>query len=88
MASQIANVRIVAHINENIEATRHWPLRGESTGNRWIPSQRASNTENIPFDDIVIKPLQSESRTNGLHSSLKIVYYQVSIVYWIIHIFP
>ena len=23
--------------NENITATRHWPLWGESTGNRWIP---------------------------------------------------
>ena len=31
----------------NIKAPRHWPLWGESTGDRWFPSQRASNTENV-----------------------------------------
>ena len=43
MASQIAGVSIVcsticsgAH-QKNIEALRHWPLWGESTGVRWIP---------------------------------------------------
>ena len=28
---------IQSHIKENIKAPRHWPLWGESTGNRWIP---------------------------------------------------
>ena len=27
-----------AHIKENIKAPRHWPLYGEFTGDRWIPS--------------------------------------------------
>ena len=26
-----------AHIKENIKTPRHWPLSGESTGDRWIP---------------------------------------------------
>ena len=28
---------VQAQIKENIKAPRHWPLWGESTGNRWIP---------------------------------------------------
>ena len=31
----------------NIKAPRHWPLCGEFTGDRWIPSQMASNAENV-----------------------------------------
>ena len=38
---------VQAQIKENIKAPRHWPLCGEFTGDRWIPSQRASNAENI-----------------------------------------
>ena len=38
---------IRAHIKENIKAPRHWPLCGEFTGDRWIPAQLASNTENV-----------------------------------------
>ena len=38
---------IQAQIKENIIAPRHWPLCGESTGDRWIPAERASNTENV-----------------------------------------
>ena len=43
MASQITGVSIVGSTvcsgedKENIKAPRHWPLRGESTGDRWIP---------------------------------------------------
>ena len=43
MASQITGVSSVGSsvcsctIEENIEATRHWLLWGESTGNQWIP---------------------------------------------------
>ena len=43
MASQVTGVSIVyskifqAQIKENIKAPRHWPLWGESTGDRWIP---------------------------------------------------
>ena len=37
----------LAQIKENIKALRHWPLWGESTGDRWIPLKRASNAENV-----------------------------------------
>ena len=53
MASQITGVFIVcstvvqAQIKENMKARRHWPLCGEFTGDRWIPAQKASNTENV-----------------------------------------
>ena len=36
---------VQAQMKENTKAPRHWPLWGESTGDRWIPSQRASNAE-------------------------------------------
>ena len=38
---------IQAQIKENIKALRHWPLWGEFTGDRWNPTQRASNAENV-----------------------------------------
>ena len=38
---------VQAQIKENIKAPRHLPLYGEFTGDRWIPAQRASNTENV-----------------------------------------
>ena len=52
MASQTTGVSIVqpfvqARIKENIKASRHCPLWGESTDQRWTPSQRANNAENI-----------------------------------------
>ena len=54
VASQITGVSIFlpnhvfqAQIKENIKAPRHWPLLGDSTGDRWISSQRASNAENV-----------------------------------------
>ena len=37
---------VQVQINENIKAPCHWLLWGESTDDRWIPSQRASNAEN------------------------------------------
>ena len=54
MASQNSKASIViaqpfvqAQIKENIKAPRHWPLWGESTGDWWFPSQRASNAKNV-----------------------------------------
>ena len=38
---------VPAQIKENIKAPRHWPLRGE------FPAQRASKSENVPFDDVI-----------------------------------
>ena len=38
---------VQAQIKENIKATRHWLLRGDSNYDRCIPSQRASNAENF-----------------------------------------
>ena len=43
VAFQITNLSIVnstvysVQIKESIKAPRHWPLRGEFTGDRWIP---------------------------------------------------
>ena len=44
IASQITSLMIVfstvyseTQIKENIKASRHWPLCGEFTGDRWIP---------------------------------------------------
>ena len=34
-------------IKEDIKVPRQWPLWGESTDDRWFPSQRGSNAENI-----------------------------------------
>ena len=42
---------VKAHIKENIKAPRHWPLWGESTGDRWIPFTKGSNPEN---DDVIM----------------------------------
>ena len=33
----LLNLLFKAQIKENIQATRHWPLWGEFTGDRWIP---------------------------------------------------
>ena len=49
---------VQAHREENINALRHWPLWWESTGDRWILAQRASDAEMFPFDDVFVsKPL-------------------------------
>ena len=36
-----------AQIKQSIKARRHWPPWGESTGDRCIPSQEASNGKNV-----------------------------------------
>ena len=33
----LAQSFVQAQIKENVKAPRHWPLWGESTGDRWIP---------------------------------------------------
>ena len=38
---------VQVQIKENIKVPYHWPLWGESTGHRWLPSQRASYVENV-----------------------------------------
>ena len=35
---RLLNRLFKAQINENIKDPRHWPLWGEFTGDRWIPS--------------------------------------------------
>ena len=50
IVSQITSLTIVystvnepfiqAQIKENIKVPRHWPLCGEFTGGRWIPSTK------------------------------------------------
>ena len=38
---------VQAQIKESIKAPLHWPLWGESTGDRWIPLTKGSNAENV-----------------------------------------
>ena len=68
MASQITGVPsfaelystvafVLVHIKEAIKASRHWPMRWESTVTGGFPSQRASNAEMFPFDDVIMKSI-------------------------------
>ena len=41
-----------AQIKENIKAPRHWPLWGESTGDRWIPCIKCQLRRK--FDDVIM----------------------------------
>ena len=43
----LAQPLVQAQIKENIKAPCHWPLRGESIADRWIPHTRASYAENV-----------------------------------------
>ena len=43
---------VQAQIKEKIKTPRHWPLWGETTGDRWFPSQRANNAVMFPFHDV------------------------------------
>ena len=46
---------IQTHIQQNVKALPHLPLCGEFTGDRWIPAQMASNAENVPFGDVIMR---------------------------------
>ena len=43
----LAQLLVHAQMAENIKAWRYWPLWEESTGDRWITSQMASNAEYV-----------------------------------------
>ena len=45
---------IQAQIKGNIKALRHWPLWGNSPVTGEFPTQRASNAEMFPSDDVII----------------------------------
>ena len=51
----LAQSCVQAQIKENLKALRHWPLWGEFTGARWIPRTKASNADNVPFDDVIMR---------------------------------
>ena len=46
-APSVCSILIQAQIKENIKALRKWPFGGESIGDRWFPSQRASDAEKV-----------------------------------------
>ena len=52
---------VQAQIKENIKAPRRWPLCGNSPVTDGFPSQRASNAEKIPFDDVILSKLRFTS---------------------------
>ena len=46
---------VASQIKENIKAPRHWLLRGESTGHRWIPLTKGQLRRKISlFDDVIM----------------------------------
>ena len=45
--------------------------KGESTGDRWFPSQRASNAEMFPFDDVImVMPSDNGTCKKDLHLNI------------------
>ena len=52
----IAQPFVQARIKENTNAPRHWPLWGESTGDRWNPPHKRPITRKMfPFDDVIMQ---------------------------------
>ena len=49
-----AQVSVQVQIKENIKAASHWPLRGNSPVTGEFPTQKASDAEIIPFDDVIM----------------------------------
>ena len=82
MASQITRLTIVtqpfiqAQIKENIKAF------GEFTGDQWIPRTKASNAENVPFDDVIMTfftyPLQRAWRPRQCLAAICRCFHQCS----------
>ena len=47
---------VEVQIKENIKVPRHWPLcEGNSPVTGEFPAQRASNAENVSFDDVILE---------------------------------
>ena len=58
MASKIANVSIVCStVWENAKVPRHWPLWGESTGDRHVdsPHKGPVTCKMFPHDDVIME---------------------------------
>ena len=52
MASQIISLTIVySTVYSDADQRKH-----QSSGDRWIPPQMASNEENFPFHDVIMSP--------------------------------
>ena len=47
-------VKLISKNSVYIKGPRCWPFVGESTGDRWIPAQMASNPKMIPFYDVTM----------------------------------
>ena len=74
MASQFTSLMIIystvywGTYQRKIKSLRHWPLCGELTGDRWIPAQRASNTEDVSIwwrHHVVLKMTTVHSKANA-----------------------
>ena len=48
------NSSVLSDQKENIKAPHYWPLWGQSTGDRWNPSEIANNAESIPSRVVII----------------------------------
>ena len=65
IASQITRLTSVYSIRSGADQrkhqrSRHWPLCGNSPGTGEFPAQRASNAENVPFDDVIMAYLRPQ----------------------------
>ena len=56
-----AQLLIQAQIKRNIRAPRHWPLWGEFIGHRWIPRKGPVTRKMSPFDDVIMKTIESDN---------------------------
>ena len=54
----LLNHLLKVQIKENIKALRHWPLWGEFTGDRWIPTRKGPEMQKMfPFDDVIMNKI-------------------------------
>ena len=59
---------VQAHIKENIKAPRHWPLWGESIGDRWLPLTKGQWRGK--FDDVFMH----KTFSNSFHCMMIVVF--------------
>ena len=70
---------VQARIKDNIKAPRHWPLRGECTGDQWVPLTKGLR-KMFPFDDVIVISCIWPSEWN--HSIYQIHYTGATWALW------
>ena len=70
---------VQARIKDNIKAPRHWPLRGECTGDQWVPLTKGLRKMFL-FDDVIVISCIWPSEWN--HSIYQIHYTGATWALW------